>query len=67
MTARSIATFIDVESQLLYANAWMLPVVVEAAKRADPEAQPFANANLIGPAKLAERADMMTLAKKLYP
>ena len=38
-----------------------------AAERADPEAQPFANAKLMGPAKLAERPAMMALAKKLYP
>ncbi|RJF69744.1 ABC transporter substrate-binding protein [Rhodopseudomonas palustris] len=59
--------FLDVDSQLLYANAWMLPVVEEAAKRANAEAQPFANAKLIGPTKLSERPAMMDLAKKLYP
>lgn len=59
--------FLDVDSQLLYANAWMPPVNEEAAKRADAEAQPFANAKLIGPTKLSERPDMMSLAKKLYP
>lgn len=62
-----IQHFLDVNSQLLYANAWMPPVNEEAAKRADAEAQPFANAKLIGPAKLSERPDMMSLAKKLYP
>ena len=45
----------------------MLPVVQGAAERADPDAQPYANAKLIGPAKLSERADMMALARKLYP
>jgi iron(III) transport system substrate-binding protein len=59
--------FLSVDSQALYANAWMLPVVQGAAERADPDAQPYANAKLIGPAKLSERADMMALAKKLYP
>lgn len=62
-----IQHFLDVESQLLYANAWMLPVNAEAAKRANPDAQPFVNAKLIGPAKLSERPSMMALAKKLYP
>jgi iron(III) transport system substrate-binding protein len=62
-----IQHFLDVESQLLYANAWMLPVVAGAAERANPEAQPFANAKLIGPAKLSERPSMMALARKLYP
>jgi ABC-type Fe3+ transport system substrate-binding protein len=59
--------FLEVDSQLLYANAWMLPVIEEAAKRANEEAQPFANAKLIGPTKLSERPAMMDLAKKLYP
>ena len=40
---------------------------VQHERRADPDAQPYANAKLIGPAKLSERADMMALAKKLYP
>jgi len=59
--------FLGVESQLLYANAWMLPVNAAAAERANPDAQPFVNAKIIGPAKLAERSSMMDLAKKLYP
>jgi iron(III) transport system substrate-binding protein len=59
--------FLSVDSQALYANAWMLPVVQGAAARADPEAQPYANAKLLGPAKLSERPDMMALARKLYP
>lgn len=59
--------FLSLDSQTLYANAWMLPVVQGAAERADPEARPYADAKLMGPAKLSERADMMALAKKLYP
>jgi ABC-type Fe3+ transport system substrate-binding protein len=59
--------FLSVDSQSLYANAWMLPVVQGAAERADPDAQPYANAKLMGSAKLSERPDMMSLAKKLYP
>ena len=62
-----IQHFLDVDSQLLYANAWMPPVVAGVAERANPEAQPFANAKLLGPAKLSERASMIELAKKLYP
>jgi ABC-type Fe3+ transport system substrate-binding protein len=62
-----IQHFLDVESQLLYANAWMLPVNAAAAERANPDAQPFVNAKLLGPAKLSERSSMMNLAKKLYP
>jgi iron(III) transport system substrate-binding protein len=62
-----IEHFLGVESQLLYANAWMLPVNAAAAERANPDAQQFVNAKIIGPAKLAERSSMMELAKKLYP
>ncbi len=62
-----IQHFLDPEQQTLYANAWMLPVVTGAAERANTEAQPFANAKLMGLAKLSERPSMMELAKKLYP
>ncbi|WP_338697663.1 extracellular solute-binding protein [Bradyrhizobium sp. 26S5] len=62
-----IEHFLSVESQLLYANAWMLPVNAAAAERANPDAKQFVNAKIIGPAKLAERSTMMDLAKKLYP
>jgi ABC-type Fe3+ transport system substrate-binding protein len=62
-----IQHFLSGDSQLLYANAWMLPVIAGAAERANPEAQPFANAKLLGPATLADRPSMMSLAKKLYP
>ena len=59
--------FLEADSQLLYANAWMPPVVQGVAERANPDAQAFANAKLLGPAKLSERPAMMALAKKLYP
>jgi ABC-type Fe3+ transport system substrate-binding protein len=62
-----IQHFLSMESQLIYANAWMPPVVAGVAERANADAQPFANAKLIGPAKLAERPSMMAAAKKLYP
>jgi ABC-type Fe3+ transport system substrate-binding protein len=62
-----IQHFLSVEAQLIYANAWMPPVVAGVVERANADAQPFANAKLIGPAKLAERPSMMALAKKLYP
>ena len=62
-----IQHFLSMESQLIYANAWMPPVIKGAAERANADAQPFAKAKLIGPAKLSERPSMMALAKKLYP
>ena len=58
--------FIDQDSQLLYANGWMLPVVKGVAERANEDAKPFADAKLMGPALLEERPAMMELAKKLY-
>ncbi|MBV8925775.1 MAG: extracellular solute-binding protein [Bradyrhizobium sp.] len=62
-----IQHFLEADSQLLYANAWMPPVVTGVVERANRDAQPFASARLIGPARLAERPAMMALAKKLYP
>lgn len=58
--------FIAQDSQLLYANGWMLPVVKGVAEKANEDAKPFADAKLMGPATLAERPAMMELAKKLY-
>jgi len=58
--------FLDQESQLLYANGWMLPVVKGVAEKANEDAKPFADAKLMGPALLEERPAMMDLAKKLY-
>jgi iron(III) transport system substrate-binding protein len=58
--------FIAQDSQLLYANGWMLPVVQGVAEKADEEAKPFADAKLMGAATLEERPAMMELAKKLY-
>jgi ABC-type Fe3+ transport system substrate-binding protein len=62
-----IQHFLSLDSQSLYADAWMLPVVQGAAEHAGADAQPYANAKLMGSAKLSERPDMMALAKKLYP
>ena len=58
--------FLDQDSQLLYANGWMLPVVKGVAEKANEEAKPFADAKLMGPALLEERPAMMELARKLY-
>jgi ABC-type Fe3+ transport system substrate-binding protein len=58
--------FLEQDSQLLYANGWMLPVVKGVAEKANEEAKPFADAKLMGPALLEERPAMMELAKKLY-
>ncbi|MGM4919259.1 ABC transporter substrate-binding protein [Tardiphaga sp. 813_E8_N1_3] len=58
--------FLEQDSQLLYANGWMLPVVSGVAEKANDDAKPFADAKLMGQASLEERPAMMELAKKLY-
>jgi iron(III) transport system substrate-binding protein len=58
--------FLEEESQLLYANAWMLPVVAGIAEKANDDAKPFAGAKLMGTSSNDERPAMMELAKKLY-
>jgi ABC-type Fe3+ transport system substrate-binding protein len=58
--------FLEPDSQLLYANGWMLPVVKGVAEKANDDAKPYAGAKLMGPALLEERPAMMELAKKLY-
>jgi ABC-type Fe3+ transport system substrate-binding protein len=58
--------FLEQDSQLLYANGWMLPVVKGVAEKANDDAKPYADAKLMGPALLEERPAMMELAKKLY-
>jgi ABC-type Fe3+ transport system substrate-binding protein len=58
--------FLEQDSQLLYANGWMLPVVKGVAEKANEDARPYADAKLMGPALLEERPAMMELAKKLY-
>jgi ABC-type Fe3+ transport system substrate-binding protein len=58
--------FLDQDSQLLYANGWMVPVVKGVAEKANDDARPYAEAKLMGPALLEERPAMMELAKKLY-
>jgi len=58
--------FLDVDSQLQYANAWMTPVVKGLMDKADPEAKPFVEPKLLGAVIREERAAMMELAKKIY-
>lgn len=58
--------FLESESQLVYANAWNVPVTADIVERANPDARPFAEAKLMGAATLAERPGMMELARKIY-
>ena len=65
--ARLLANhFLEAESQLVYANAWNVPVISGVVERANADARPFAEAKLMGAATLAERPGMMELARKIY-
>jgi iron(III) transport system substrate-binding protein len=58
--------FLEQESQLQYANAWMTTVVKGMAEKANPDARPFVEPKLLGATTLEERIPMMELAKKIY-
>ena len=58
--------FLETESQLQYANAWMTPVVKGLKEKADVDARPYVEPKLLGATTLEERVPMMELAKKLY-
>ena len=58
--------FLETESQLQYANAWMTPVVKGLVDKANPDARPYVEPKLLGMVIRDERAAMMELAKKIY-
>ena len=58
--------FLETESQLQYANAWMTTVVKGLADKANPDAKPYVEPKLLGAVIREERVSMMELAKKLY-
>ncbi|CDZ47309.1 extracellular solute-binding protein [Neorhizobium galegae] len=59
--------FLDMESQVTYAKAWMLPVAKGVEDQLDPESKRFAGAKLLGTREMNEYGPMMDLAKKIYP
>ncbi len=59
--------FLDMQSQVTYAKAWMLPVVNGVEDQLDPESKRFASAKLLGMREMHEYGPMMDLAKKIYP
>lgn len=59
--------FLEMESQVTYAKAWMLPVIKGVEDQLDPESKRFASAKLLGTRELDEYGPMMDLAKKIYP
>jgi len=58
--------FLEAESQLKYANAWMTPVIKGLKDKADEDARPFVEPKLLGCVTREERAAMMALATKIY-
>jgi len=58
--------FLETESQLQYANAWMTTVVKGLADKANSDAKPYVEPKLLGAVTREERAPMMELAKKIY-
>jgi ABC-type Fe3+ transport system substrate-binding protein len=59
--------FLDVESQLTYANAWMVPVVVDGVlEKADPEARRLVSTPLMGATPWDRQQELMNLAIKIF-
>jgi iron(III) transport system substrate-binding protein len=58
--------FLDIDSQLQYANAWMTTVVKGVKEKANEDAKPYVEPKLLGAVVREERAAMMELAKKIY-
>lgn len=58
--------FLEEESQLQYANAWMTPVIKGLMAKANEDARPYVEPKLLGATTLEERIPMMELAKKIY-
>ncbi|MGZ5834986.1 MAG: ABC transporter substrate-binding protein [Xanthobacteraceae bacterium] len=58
--------FLEIDSQVQYANGWMTTVVKGVADKANPDARPFVEPVLLGKVERAERQPMMDLAKKIY-
>ncbi|WP_105383973.1 ABC transporter substrate-binding protein [Neorhizobium alkalisoli] len=59
--------FLDMEQQVTYAKAWMLPVAKGVEDQLDPESKRFASAKLLGTREMNEYGPLMELAKKIYP
>lgn len=58
--------FLEQESQLQYANAWMTTVIKGMKEKANEDAKPFVEPKLLGRSELEGRVEMMELAKKIY-
>ena len=58
--------FLELDSQITYANGWMQPVVKGAIEGASAEAKPYAAAKLMGATPWDKAEEMMALAKEIY-
>ena len=58
--------FLETDSQLQVANAWMTPVTKGLLDKVNADAKPFVEPKLLGAVNREERAAMMELAKKIY-
>jgi ABC-type Fe3+ transport system substrate-binding protein len=58
--------FLEIDSQLAYANAWMVPVVEGVIERADPDAQRLVSTKLMGATPWERQQELMELAVKIF-
>jgi hypothetical protein len=58
--------FLDPESQLTYANAWMVPVVEGVIDRADADAKRLVSTKLMGFTPWDRQEELMQLAVKTF-
>jgi ABC-type Fe3+ transport system substrate-binding protein len=58
--------FLDSESQLIYANAWMVPVVEGVVERAEPEARRLVSTALMGATPWDRQQQLLELAVKIF-
>lgn len=58
--------FIERESQLIYANAWMVPVVDGVIEHAEPEARRLVSTKLLGETPPDRQEELVQLAVKIF-
>jgi ABC-type Fe3+ transport system substrate-binding protein len=58
--------FLEIDSQLTYANAWMVPVVEGVIEKADPEARRLVSTKLMGATPWERQQELMDLAIKIF-
>jgi ABC-type Fe3+ transport system substrate-binding protein len=58
--------FLEVDSQLAYANAWMVPVVEGVIEKADPDARRLVSTKLMGATPWDRQQELMELSVKIF-